>query len=584
MVYISLSCTFVNQKHGWFMLPDFMREIFAKVSPDEINVLFLLGMALFVGTLGGRLFQRFRAPQVIAYILIGVLIGKTGFDIVDDKTIATLEPFSYFALGILGFLIGGELRKDVLEKYGAQMMKILFYEAITPFVVVTVLVGVLGTFLFGNAKIGWSLGMILGAIASASAPATTTDVLWENRTKGPLTRTVLGIVALDDALALVLFAFATTIAASLLGITGITFAAAIIKPIYDILLALVIGLVSGIVLSKILDKFVDEEKILAFSLGMILLVLGLSIALDANMLLAAMLFGVVLTNYAPRKSREIFRLVKKFDPPIFVLFFVLVGAKLNIYTATGAIWFLIIAYILARTIGKIFGSHFGAKIARAPKTVQRYLPLCLFSQAGVAIGFSVLVGQHFPGVIGDAVVIIITVTTFFLQLIAPIFVRQAVHKAGEVGLDVTEEDLIAESKVEDAMAVDFPRINEQMTVTQLLGLIGDVDSLDYPVVTEEGTLSGMITIESIKSSFSATELTPYLLAHDLMDKVIATTKPDIHLTEAIELMKRRGVEFLPVLEDSGIVIGVLENRGIQKHISQKMLELERKAQQLESIS
>ena len=175
----------------------------AKISASHINILFLLGLALFGGTIGGRLFQKLKIPQVVGYIAIGIVIGETGLKIVSQETIQTLQPFNYFALGLIGFMVGGELRKNVLLKYGKQFITILLCEGITPFLLVTVLVGFFGGFIFGW-KLSWALGLLLGAIASATDPATTMEVFREYRTKGPLTTIAMGIVALDDGLALFL--------------------------------------------------------------------------------------------------------------------------------------------------------------------------------------------------------------------------------------------------------------------------------------------------------------------------------------------------------------------------------------------
>jgi len=390
-----------------------LSDVFGKISIPHLNILFLLGLALFGGTLGGRLFQKLRIPQVVGYIAIGVMIGESGFKIIDHDAIMALRPFSYFALGLIGFMIGGELQKNVILRYGKQFINILLFEGASAFLTVSVLVGVIGSFLLGDWKLSWSIGLLLGAIASATAPAATTEVLREFKTRGPLTRTVLGIVAMDDGLALLLFAIASSIAGRLIdnaqagGILR-TF----IHPLYEIGGSVIIGLLSGFILNKLLRKYVEQARLLAFSLGTILIVLGLALAAHFDMLLAAMTLGVVVVNFIPRKSKEVFKLVGEFTPPVYVLFFVLVGAKLNISHLTLPIVLLGCIYLIGRSLGKAIGANFGARISRAPKSVQKYLPLCLFSQAGVAIGLSILAGHYFPGEIGNSVIIIITARSY----------------------------------------------------------------------------------------------------------------------------------------------------------------------------
>jgi Kef-type K+ transport system membrane component KefB/predicted transcriptional regulator len=553
-------------------------QLLAKISPSHLNMLFLMGLALFGGTIGGRLFQKIRIPQVVGYISIGILLGQTGFNIVNTEMIQKLEPFNYFALGLIGFMIGGELKKKVFIKYGRQFTYILLFEGITAFLVVAVLVGTFGS-LFLSPRLAWALALLLGAIASATAPAATTDVLWEYKTKGPLTTTTLGIVALDDGLALMLFALATSIAGSLTGNMAegvMTF----IAPVYEIIGSIIIGVISGLILSKLLQRYSEEDRVLAFAIGIVLLVLGLSIALDVDMLLGAMTLGVVVTNYAPRKSQDVFKLVGRVTPPIYVLFFVLVGAKLNVNNMPIYMLILVGVYLIGRTGGKMTGAHVGARLSGAPQTVQKYLPYCLFSQAGVAIGLSILAGQRFSGEIGNAIVLIITGTTFVVQIIGPPFVKFAVQKAGEVGLNITEEDLIRTTTAKDIMDKHVPLISEDTPLSEILRIFSEYENLYYPVVDSNDSLLGIITVDMIKNTLMVSELNQFLLAHDLMETIPVTASPETPMIEVQELMKRYKLDYLPIVSDGKKVIGFLEARVIEKLISRKFLELQRKSEAL----
>ncbi len=211
-----------------------------KISSVHLNALFLLGLILFAGTMGARVFQKLRIPQVVGYIIAGILLGQSGLNIISKDIIETLVPFNYFALGLIGFMIGGELKSEVFRRYGKQFLAILLAEGLAAFFVVFILVGLLGSLIFGNSIYYWALGLLLGAIASATVPAATTDVLWEYKTRGPLTTTVLGIVALDDGLALILFALASSIAPVILGAHPSIFLA-ITRPIYEIGMGIFIG-------------------------------------------------------------------------------------------------------------------------------------------------------------------------------------------------------------------------------------------------------------------------------------------------------------------------------------------------------
>jgi len=563
---------------------EYLGHIFSNISIPSLNILFLLGLALFGGTIGGRLFQKLRIPQVVGYIAIGIIIGESCLKIISQDVIEALQPFNYFALGLIGFMIGGELKKDVLRKYGKQFISILLFEGVGAFLLVSVFVGILGSFLLGDWRIAWSLGLLLGAIASATAPAATTAVLREFKTRGPLTRTILGIVAMDDGLALILFAIASSVAGNLIGNVREGVLRIFIHPLYEIGGAIIVGIVSGLVLNKLLRKYTEEARLLAFSIGAVLIVLGVSLAMHVDMLLAAMTLGVVVVNFIPRKSKEVFRLVEGFTPPIFVLFFVLVGAKLNVSHMTLPIILLGVIYIIGRSAGKAIGANLGARISGAPKTVQRYLPLCLFSQAGVAIGLSILASHYFPGYIGNAVIIIVTATAFILEVIGPPFVKFAVTKAGEVGMNITEDDFIRKLKVEEIMDKNPPLIYKNMPLAQILTIFSESPNLYYPVVDTNKKLLGIITVDNIKNTFMVTSLSDLLLAVDVMEPAIASVTSKSSISELKGLLAKYNLEYLPVVTQENEVAGFIERRMVYKVISTKIMELQRRTDLLEKDS
>ncbi len=550
-------------------------ELMTQFSTLHVNLLFLLGLALFGGTIGGRLFQKLKIPQVVGYITIGIILGQTGINIVSQQTITTLQPFNYFALGLIGFMIGGELKTRIFIKYGKQFLIILLFEGITAFLVVTGLTGLVGMVFFAP-HTAWALALLLGAIASATAPAATTDVLWEYKTKGPLTTTVLGIVALDDGLALMLFAVAMSIAGGLTGqIAGGMMVVA--GPIYEIFGSILVGGASGFVLSKLLRRYSEEDRVLAFAIGTVLFVLGVSLVLGVDMLLAAMTLGAVVTNVAPRKSQDVFKIVSRVTPPIYVLFFVLVGAKLNVKHMPMFMVLLVVVFLVGRTGGKMTGAYFGAKLSNAPKAVRFYLPLCLFSQAGVAIGLSILAGQRFAGDIGNAVVLIVTATTFVVQIIGPPFVKYAVQKAGEVGLNITEADLVKTLKVADIMDRSVPAIPENMPFQKILQTFSEHDNLYFPVIRRDNTLAGIITVNTIKNALMYSDLNQFLVAVDLMETIPTTASPGTPMEDVKALLKRYKLEYLPIVTKGNTLEGFLEARAIDRLISKKYLEFQQKA-------
>ena len=556
-----------------------LSRIAQSISPDNFNVILLLGIVLFLGSAGGRLFQKIKIPQVVGYIAIGIIIGQSGFKLITRESIVNLQGFSSFALALIGFMIGGELKIKTIKKYGSQFTWILIMEAMLAFFVVSVLVTFGSFFIFHDFKQALALGLLLGAISSATAPAATTDVLWENKTRGPLTTTVLGLVAMDDGVALLLFALGTSVAGALLGTATGGLGISLLKLLWEIGGSIAIGSLMGWGLSKLIRGYIEDDKILVFSLGIILLIIGLTQVLDLDTILCAMSMGFFMVNFSPKKSKNLFSLVEKFTPPIYVLFFVMVGAKMDLSSINGLVALLAALFLIGRTGGKFLGATLGAIISKAPATVRKYLPFCLLSQAGVAVGLSVIAGQTFPDPMGGLIVMVVTTTTFVVQLLGPPSVKYAVDKAGETGLNITEDDLIAKSLASDLMT-NTTMIEENKTIEHILHIFSEQDDLVYPVINREKKVIGIITIDNLKDTFIASELSPFLLAHDIMIPLVGTCPQSAGAGEAFALMKKNNRDYLSLTDRDGNCVGILEERSARKKLSFKVMELQRKADSL----
>jgi len=340
-----------------------------------------------------------------------------------------MSPIIDLTLGLMGFLIGGELKTSVFRRFGLQMIVIMFAEGLMAFGLVAALV----TWWSGNL----ALGVILGALAAATAPAGTVDVLWEYKSRGPLTTTILGIVALDDSLSLILFGFSIAFAQALLEGGTISWVTGVGKPLLEILGSLALGALVGLILSRLLRFIQNRDDMVVVMLGAVFFISGLSSWLGLSLILAEMAFGVALVNLAPQGSRTAFKWIQEFTPPIYILFFILVGARLEIglLPQMGLIGLL---YLLGRTAGKMLGAWLGGTASHATSAVRNYLGMTLFSQAGVAVGLALATAQAFSQStpeaqrVGALVVNIITVTTFLVQVIGPPLVKLAISRAGEI--------------------------------------------------------------------------------------------------------------------------------------------------------
>lgn len=563
------------------LLPDFLH--FEALS--SLNLILVTGVILLLGTISGRVFQKLLIPQVVGYIVIGIFIGQSGFQLLRPQVIIALNPVSSIALSFIGFLIGSELKFSVFKKYGKQFTGILLFESIVPFFVVAIVVTVVSFLITKNFSTSLALGLILGSISSATAPAATTDVLKENRTRGPLTTTVLGIVAMDDAVALMLYAISASIASSLLGYTGGSFVFQLLTLTYDIFGSIILGCFIGFILTLLIKNSMNTTgRVLSFSLGFLFLSTGICSILNLDTILAAMSMGFYITNFAPKKTQSIFTTVEKFTPPIYVLFFVLVGAKLNIWSITPYVALIALLYVICRTVGKSIGARTGSIITKAPITVKKYLPWCLLSQAGVAIGLSIAAGETFYNTLGSTIVLIITATTFIVQLLGPICVRHAVVKAGECNLDICEEDIMKNCHVSDVTSNGYPICSTTSTaivpetehLNSILESFSRNSNLNYVVKNDEGKLAGLITIEHLKESLLVMEISDGLMAMDILEPCSYYCTPTMTLPEIFEKFTEYSTEAIPIINENGELLGIIEKHIVEHYLHGEVIALHQK--------
>ncbi|MBU1894243.1 MAG: cation:proton antiporter, partial [Candidatus Omnitrophica bacterium] len=424
------------------------------------------------------------------------------------------------------------------------------------------------------------MGLILGALSSATAPAATYSVLGEYKARGPVTMTTLSIVALDDALALLIYGFASVFARSLILHENPSLLSNMAIPLFQIAASVILGVVAGFILYKITNKVRDKGRILSLALGTIIFVVGLSIYFRVDPILASMVLGVVASNLQSPKNKEMFDLVKKFSPPIFILFFVLVGARLDgRILMKGNVLFLAIAYILSRSIGKVAGAYIGGKMSGARDTVTKYLGFCLFDQAGVAVGLAIATFHTFS-VLGEEarsagflIISIITATTFILQLIAPPMIKYGIKKADEINRDVTDEDVVESHKVGDVMESDFFVIRENNNLHQIIDIMKESNANNFPVVSMDDKFRGVISLSDLRDTFNEEQMDQLILAGDIVREVDIVAYTDQELKDVMQVFKSKNIDYIPVLKgkESMLLSGQLEYRKLMDYIEKEVL-------------
>jgi Kef-type K+ transport system membrane component KefB len=404
----------------------------------DLDILAIIGILITAAFLGSKLFQRFGIPQVVGFIVIGVFCGSSFFNIIPLELAHELTFVSHLALGLIGFDIGSHLRWSELRRLGRSLFFILICESLGTFAIVTI----------GVYAITKSLhtALIFGALASATAPAATVDVLAEYDAKGPLTTSILVVVGLDDALALILFSISANLADTILMGSDLTsWESTALLPLIEIAGSGALGLGLGFLLEWIMRRMKGHHDAMAISIGFVFMCVGLSETFGLSLILSTMIMGSVLVNRNPFHTRYIRYTIEQAGPVIYVLFFSLVGARfqINLLPTMGLLG---VVYITLRSVGKFAGAWIGGKVGGAEPVVRDNLGFGLLSQAGVAIGLALASAQRFSALgeegktLGNLVLNVITATTFVVQVFGPIFVKFAIGRAGEIGQAKAEED------------------------------------------------------------------------------------------------------------------------------------------------
>lgn len=399
---------------------------------NNLNSLFLLGILLALGGISSRLCRFLKIPQVIGHILVGIGIGVSGLQLLNTGNIPAYAIIINLALGLVGFTIGGELRWARLKRFGKNIIVITMFESIFATVMVFSVV-----YLFSK---NIALSLILGSLAAATAPGGTTTVLQEYRSRGPLTTTLLGVVGADDAFAIIIYAFASNISKAILSDNASIQLDHIIHVIsYDIIGSLVIGFGIGFIVSLIMLRVKHTDMKQLVIIAALFICTGIADMFQLSMILCSLSMGIMIGNIRPHRSKGYFESIQSFSSPLFVLFFMLIGAQLDL-SFLPTIGVLGILYIVFRIIGKYLGAYLGAKLSHARPNVQRYLGLCLFSQAGVAIGLAISAQIEFAKIspeaasLGTFVLSLITSSTFVFQIIGPLFTKYALIKSNEANI------------------------------------------------------------------------------------------------------------------------------------------------------
>ncbi len=387
----------------------------------ESKLIIEVAIILFSGIIFGRLAKFVKLPNVTGYLIAGLLLGPSFINFLPVNMVNGYSIISDIALGFIAFAIGSEFNLKYFKKVGISPIIIAITESFGAIILVTISLIIFGFDL--------ELAILLGAIAAATAPAQTIMVINQYKAKGSLTSMLMSVVAIDDAVALIGFGFATTIVKAMSSSLNTNIILSILTPIYGVLISFILGGTASILMKLIFRYFKKTSNRLCIIIAFILITYWVAGLVHGSPLLACMALGGVLVNiYADIDS--VVKITESFSPPIFMIFFVISGAGFEI-SALGGIGLIGLLYVIMRIGGKMAGAWLGGKITKQEDKICKYLGPTLMPQAGVALGLIVVAGNLIPEYAAQIRVIILC-STFIYSIIGPIAAKIALEKSGEI--------------------------------------------------------------------------------------------------------------------------------------------------------
>jgi len=389
--------------------------------PGDLHLTLLtLGSLLLLGLVTDAIGRGTRLPRVTLLVLFGAAIGPPGLDLLPIEVGQWYPLFADLALLMVGFLLGGRLSAEKLRAVGREVMWISVFEVLGVALLVSV-----GLMLLGVDPL---LALILGGIGPASAPAATADVVHQMRAEGPYTDVLLGVVAIDDAWGLIMFSLLLAAAEALAGGGGV--AATLAIGGWELGGALLIGITLGAASAYLTGRLEPGEPTQSEALGVMFLCGGLALWLQVSFLLAAIVIGAMVANFARHHNRP-FHAIEDIEWPFMVLFFVLAGASLHV-DGLMQIGLVGVAYVVLRVVGLVAGAWLGGVLSHAPVLHRRWLGLAITPQAGVALGMALIAGARFPA-LEHTIIVLVVGTTVFFELAGPVLTRISLSQVGEAG-------------------------------------------------------------------------------------------------------------------------------------------------------
>ena len=387
----------------------------------EINALLAIAIALTAGLILNRIVKKVGLPNVTGYLIAGLLIGPCILNFFPREILAQASVITEVALGFIAFSIGAEFKFADIKKIGSSVFTITLFQALIACIFVNIALFITG--------FPAPVAITLGAIATATAPAATLMVIRQYNAKGPVTNILLPVVALDDAIGLIIFSISLSVAQVLESGSALSIKSMLLDPLFEISASIIGGSIIGFILCWSLRFFHSKSNKLCLIVATVFMGTALSSTFGLSSLLFNMCIGAVLANMR-NDFGTILAINDEWTPPLFMIFFVLSGAELDL-NVLPTVGLMGIVYLIARSAGKYFGAFLGSSLTHQDSNIKKYLGLTLLPQAGVAIGMSQIVISALPEYGGQIRAVVLSATLVY-EFVGPLITKIALTKAGEI--------------------------------------------------------------------------------------------------------------------------------------------------------
>ncbi len=396
-----------------------------------MQTLFYLGIIFVLGAFVQWLSTKIFLPKVVSYLILGLIIGPEVLNIVPQSFVSDTHVIIEMSLSLIAVMIGASLKYSYIKEVGKDVLYITFFQTIFAFICVSLGFYLLSGLLSFPSEYALIISILLGGLATATAPAATIAVIHELRTKGKFSRILLGVVALDDAMALILFAFAITLAKAVIDFGEFHFST-VLHTLTIIIFSILLG-IAGALIAKLMENLFKLHKGMETisTIGLVFVVYSLNISWSLEPLLSALVMGIFMTNFSKHFDLVEEEIDNHLEEIIFMLFFILSAMHLQ-FDMIMDFPFVLLAYVLLRLMGKYSGAYLGATLAHSDKYIQKYMGLTLLPQAGLAIGLALSLQDEiaFASVSSFILNLIIT-TTIIHELFGPLLTRYILNKSQE---------------------------------------------------------------------------------------------------------------------------------------------------------